>query len=148
MATVYLRRQRRSDHGTEGVLIAPCFGFTSGAPLYVIELPWRGNASNISCIPDGTYLCRIRESKRFGRTYHVLDVAGRSFILMHAGNWAGDRSKGLLSNSHGCILLGLKRGVARGQRAVLNSRTAVRRFVEAAGGEEFQLVIGGFADAA
>jgi len=145
MLTAQLIRQRTGDQGTEGQLKIPALGLA----LFTMELPWRGNASNLSCIPDGTYPCRIRQSQRFGRTYHVMEVAGRSYILMHAGNWAGDSTKGLRTNSHGCILLGLARGVAQGQRAVLSSRPAVRRLVDALGGQEFQLIVsGGFANVA
>ena len=134
---VELRRERMSDHGTEGLLIAPGFS------CYTLELPWRENISNISCIPIGDYKCELRRSPRMGLTYWIKKVPKREFILIHSGNFAGDVEKGWKSHVNGCILLGLQMGVIQGQRAILNSKIAVRRFMETMGGEKFTLRISG-----
>lgn len=63
---------------------------------YSIELPWRDNARNISCIPEGSYRLSKRYSKRFGWHILVRDVPGRSNILIHPANDA-------LRELQGCI---------------------------------------------
>lgn len=110
--------------------------------LRSLELPWRDNARNISCIPAGTYRCTWHKSPRFGWTYWVRNVPDRSGILFHAGNWAGDTSHGYRTHSWGCILLGRRRGMLKGQQAVLASRLAVRDFYDACErAPEIELVI-------
>lgn len=66
--------------------------------LFTLELPWSGNATGESCIPEGGYECGPHVSQKFGRTYEVLNVPGRSEILFHPGN--------TIKDTHGCILLG------------------------------------------
>lgn len=55
-------------------------------------------------IPLGQYVIEIRYSPRFSRPLpHLLDVPGRSDILIHSGNWPRD--------TEGCILVGLQKGL-------------------------------------
>lgn len=65
-----------------------------------LELPWLDNRRNISCIPEGEYTVtrRAAHEKRKYTHFHVRDVPGRSYILLHTGNF----------NFHvqGCILPG------------------------------------------
>ena len=122
MKTVYLLRTRTSDQGTEGTLI------TDGFMCKTLELPWRENRQSISCIPSGEYNVVIRKSPKYGSTYWVTKVPNRSYILIHAGNWAGDTKKGFKTHVNGCILLGKKHGFLSDQRAILNSRVTVRKF--------------------
>jgi len=61
----------------------------------------------------------------------VHDVPGRSSILIHPGNLAGDAEVGLDTHTQGCILVGERFGLfanSRGlmQRAVVVSRPAAR----------------------
>ncbi len=98
----------------------PEFCFSS----FTLELPWRDNRQNVSCIPAGTYPLVWHESKKH-KAFHVKDVPGRSGILIHSGNLAGDTDKGFKTDSEGCILLGVNRGILYGQRAVLHSRATV-----------------------
>jgi hypothetical protein len=135
MNHVYLFRLRRHDQGTEGQLL------TWGFNCYTLELPWRQNQRNISSIPAGDYDCIIRRSPRFGLTYWVLKVPGRTYILIHGGNWAGDKTKGFKTHVAGCILLGKKLGYLQGQRAILNSRVAVRAFMNHMENKQFKLHI-------
>ncbi len=132
---VNLCRLRRGDQGNEGMLFFEDFNCRT------LELPWRENQKNISCIPPGEYECKIRISPKYGSIFWVTKVKGRTYILIHAGNWAGDKSKGYRSNVNGCILLGAKKGLLLGQWAVLNSRITIRRFMDRIGQEPFTLRI-------
>jgi hypothetical protein len=120
--TVYLLRTSTSDQGTEGMIITDDF------ICKTLELPWRKNKRSISCIPSGKYKVVIRQSPKYGSVYWVQDVPNRTWILIHSGNWAGDVKKGFKSHVNGCILLGKKHGWLAEQRAILNSRVAVRGF--------------------
>lgn len=104
-----------------------------------LELEYMDNASNISCIPvspEGGYLCKLVNSPRFGLTYEVTGVEGRSHILFHSGNTEKD--------THGCILVGLISNGRAGHYAMLySSRIAHERFMaHLQGVDEFHLVIG------
>lgn len=134
-----LIRFRESDHGSLGVLSA----FVSGGAFQckTIELPWKDNKPNISCIPDGVYRCVPFLSRTFGKVYLVTDVDGRTWILTHNGNWAGDISKGLRSNSNGCIIIGARHALIYGQMAVALSRVTLRRFLDFMKDEEFDLMV-------
>jgi len=139
MKNVYLLRFRTSDHGTEGALITE-----SGFNCKTLELPWRDNQRSISCIPSGNYICKLRYSPRFKNTYWVTKVPGRSYILIHSGNYAGRKDKGLKTSVEGCLLLGAKFGWLGEQKAILNSRITIRAFMNHMAGQEFSLnVIGG-----
>lgn len=69
-----------------------------------MELPWRGNETNISCIPEGDYVCaRVKNRTTMGgklipETFEVKNVLGRSGILFHIGNTVKDL--------RGCIAIG------------------------------------------
>ena len=132
---VEIFRLRRSDQGTEGMLVSGDF------KCKTLELPWRENQQQVSCIPPAIYDVDIRISNKYGRIYWVRKVPNRTYILIHSGNYAGDKSKGLKSHVMGCILLGKKSGRLGGQIAVLNSRVAVRNFMEELEYEPFKLRI-------
>lgn len=67
-----------------------------------LEEEWQNNARNISCIPEGSYICK-RITRPSGQvTFQVMDVPGRSAILFHPGNTEED--------TQGCILTGLQFG--------------------------------------
>lgn len=130
-----LVRDPSEDTGTFGILKIGMFS------CYSLELPWRNNAQEISCIPPGKYKCRMINSPKFGYVYEVCEVPNRTHILFHSGNTAGDVSLGLKSDSNGCILVGNAIGDIDGQRALLNSKDALKRFMSEAGGEFFLLSI-------
>jgi len=141
MTKVTLTREPSTDAGTFGVLTLTVDG--KEHVFQSLELPWRGNQRNVSCIPPGKYLCAFGPCglKSIGNAYRLSDVPGRDGILIHRGNWAGDKSMGLKSDVHGCILLGMIRGKANDQPAVLQSRTAVGRFEGLLNRQPFQLQI-------
>ena len=79
------------DGGTNGSL------FVNGNFLcFTIELPWKNNRRNISCIPEGDYQLKTRFSKRFQHHLIVENVKNRSYILFHPANDA-------LRDLQGCI---------------------------------------------
>lgn len=140
MKTATLQREPSSDQGTYGVLR---FGEQQ---VYTIELPWRGNLPKVSCIPPGSYRCEIAISPHFGRVYEIKDVPGRSHVLIHSANLAGDSSLGWTTELQGCIAVGERRGrmlnaAGQSQRAVLVSRPALRRFMLGMAGEPFTLEV-------
>jgi hypothetical protein len=61
-----------------------------------IERPWKDNARQVSCIPEGRYELGRRYTERWGWHCRVLEVPGRDGILIHAFNFA-------LTESRGCI---------------------------------------------
>lgn len=130
-----LCRMKRGDQGTRGML------FFQGFACQTLELPWRDNKRNISCIPSGDYDVNIRLSPKYGEIYHIQKVPNRSYILIHSGNFAGDVEKGFRTHVNGCILLGQKRGIFRDQWAVLNSRITIKRFMSQMAKEPFKLKI-------
>lgn len=66
--------------------------------LFTLENPWRDNRKWASCIPKGRYVCKRKNSPRFGETFEVMNVPGRTHIVFHWGNWERD--------TLGCILVG------------------------------------------
>ena len=131
-----LTRLESSAEGTFGRFVAGGLGLVSG------ELPWRENASSISCIPTGTYRCIFTPSARFGRNLYLVDsVPSRAGIRFHPANLAGDSSKGFRCQLNGCIALGEKLGWIDGQKAVLLSAPAIRRFEDFFAGRTFTLEI-------
>jgi len=101
--------------GTFGVL------FDGDIPFCLtLEREWRNNEKNISCIPRGKYVCKRIESPKFGDTFEVLDVPGRSHILFHKGNIEDD--------SHGCILIGEQYHEYKGKISIKASREGFAEF--------------------
>ena len=100
-----------SDY-TQGILTVNDLVF------FTLELPWRDNQRNISCIPPGEYPIRVFKHSRWGNVVEIMDVPNRSGILIHPGNYVGD--------TEGCVLPGLTAGRA----VVFNSRVALAQIVE------------------
>lgn len=135
---VILYRHQSTDQGTLGFLSIPARRFLRP----VMELPWRDNTPNMSSIPSGRYPCRRRVSPRFGETFLVERVPGRSHVLFHSGNFAGASDRGYRTHSHGCLLIGTYPGALLGQKAVLASKFAISDFMhEMAGVDRFELTI-------
>lgn len=130
MRTVYLARHTYADSCTRGVLIC------DNVFIHTLELPWRDNKPNISCIPNGEYFCQFMarsSSGKYKNVYHVQDVDGRTAILIHNGNTP--------DHTRGCILVGMSMGILAGKQAVLNSRTALTKFVNSMNQENFILKV-------
>lgn len=133
---VVLERQESGDQGTFGRLFAGPLSFFTG------ELPWRNNASNVSCIPPGRYDCRWTFSPRFRRNmYILLDTHPRAGIRKHSANLMGDKAMGYRAQLNGCIALGERLGWLDGQKALLVSAPAMRKFESYMAGKPFTLEI-------
>lgn len=65
---------------------------------YMLELPDNSNERRISRINPGEYTCVKRFSEKYSNHFHILDVEGRDYILIHHGNY--------YTNTKGCILPG------------------------------------------
>lgn len=143
MLQATLTRETTGDTGTFGRLDL----YRDGVKVFecqTAELPWRDNRRNVSCIKPGRYICEMRGSS-FGRVYELKRVEGRSNVLIHYGNWAGDESLGYVSDVEGCILVGQVRtdieyrdeetGRSGIQLGVTSSRKTLNRFHLATLGE-------------
>jgi len=108
----------------------------AGAVFYIIERPWLDNRANVSCIPPGTYRLTFlprSASGKYRRVYWVRNVPNRVGCLIHNGNKA--------SQSRGCLIIGMRCGWLGGDRAVLNSRSALDRLGDLTGGADITLTI-------
>lgn len=129
---VLLARYAQTSRYVRGAL------FAVGKTFYTLERPWLNNAANVSCIPVGEYdavFLPRSGSGKYRNVYHVLHVIERSGILMHNGN--------LVRHSKGCILIGARPGKLGGEPAILNSRTALKQFVDSMQHQPFKLTIVG-----
>lgn len=140
MKRAVLTRGPSSDEGTFGRLE---FG---AHKICSIELPWRDNQPRKSSIPIGVYRCELVNSPKFGRVYGVLEVQGRSNILIHAANFGGNVELGFQSDLLGCIAPVMSIGMVqtkagKAQKGGLRSRDALELFMSWAGGEPIELEI-------
>jgi hypothetical protein len=126
MDMIQLNRVAMTDDGTFGVLLQ------NGKPFALtLERQWLDNKRNVSCIPAGKYMavrCNksveygYRDSPKFGDTFVVESVPGRSKILFHKGNIDDD--------SHGCILVGEQFGKLGRSTAILSSKDGFNEFLK------------------
>jgi hypothetical protein len=127
MTRVKLIRVEKDHNLTRGVLLVD-----GKYQAVTLELPYRDNQRDISCIPVGTYNCQRVQSPRFGNTFEVTEVPGRSHILFHAGNYPRD--------TRGCILLGTS--MYADLASISQSRSAMGGFLVAMQNiDEFELEI-------
>jgi len=124
MKQVKIFRVEDGAQGTFGVLT-----IDDRAICVTLERPWLNNAKGLSCIPLGSYHCSRYRSKKFGNTFVVEDVLGRSGILFHSGNRATD--------SKGCIILARKfHTFSPNDRGVMESKEAMASFLDEMKGEK------------
>lgn len=93
-----LFRQNYSEKQITGTLLVQDEAGDVQFQCKTLELPWKENKRNISCIPEGVYTVGKRFSQKYGWHFHVKDVPGRSYILIHPGNYH--------FQIRGCILVG------------------------------------------
>ncbi|MDR0676935.1 MAG: DUF5675 family protein [Elusimicrobiota bacterium] len=99
---------------------------------YTLELPYINNERDISCIKEDYYVVKKHNSPKFGEclkifqsfemydVYELGEVAGRSEILIHSGNYARD--------TKGCILVG---DIIYTQNEVIgNSKKTLKKLLE------------------
>jgi hypothetical protein len=128
MKEVKLCRILDNEYGTFGVLI-----YENNPICLTLEDKWVDNETNISCIPQDEYVCKIVDSPHFGHVYEVKDVPDRTHILIHKGNTHED--------TRGCILPGSKFGELNGVLGVLDSTAAFNKFMDLMDDEDFRLDI-------
>lgn len=89
-----LKRIAETDKATYGVLLH------KGSPFCLtLELPWKENRKNESCIPKGRYAVTLRYSPSFKYITPILHgVPDREYVLIHKGNEP--------AHTKGCILVG------------------------------------------
>ena len=102
---------------------------------HTLELSWKDNKQNESCIPTGTYLIKRRFSEKHKTHWHIQDVPGRDMILIHSGNFN--------SQIQGCVLVGM--GLADingdGYLDVTESKAALENIFEYLPDEQYELII-------
>jgi hypothetical protein len=126
---ITLRRVARGGEGTFGVLMEDDIPFA-----LTCERPWLNNRPSVSSVPPGRYRCHRITSPRFGETFELRDVPGRTHILFHVGNTSRE--------TEGCILVGRSFGTLGGRAAVLSSALAFGDLMERLRGrDEFTLSI-------
>lgn len=99
LITAILKRTKSNTKQTLGQLDV----FSGEQVLFTcktLELPWKDNQKNISCIPEGKYKVIKRENERFNKHFLFQDVPNRDYICLYAGNY--------ISQTHGGILAGLE----------------------------------------
>jgi hypothetical protein len=95
----------------------------NGVRYYTVERPWLDNAPSVSCIPQGTYICKNRKFHRGGYdAIEITNVPGRSHILFHKAN--------LPMELAGCVAPTSTLGVYKKQWAGLNSSHAFRMLMK------------------
>ncbi len=103
------RNSSNTQYGTFGTLLNDTKHI-----CYTLELPWRFNQNNISCIPAGIYkVIPTKEGKFTYLHYIVQDVPNRENVEMHRGN--------TILDTEGCILV----GTDYSDQGIWNSREAL-----------------------
>lgn len=130
MKLFYIRRLPQLPGGVPGILYEGEMPFA-----LTLERKWANNKPGESCIPIGEYTPERVQSPKFGNTFEVKPVLGRTTILLHKGNIDDD--------SHGCILVGEMFTVApNGDIAIGASGDGFKEFLDRLKGEtSFRLVI-------
>ncbi|MCZ2443114.1 MAG: DUF5675 family protein [Flavobacteriales bacterium] len=126
--TAQIERLSMSDKQSLGILTA----VNMDNQIFVcktLELAWKWNKPNISCIPAGVYECKYTRSNRLSQlkgtdfyTYEVLGVKDRAGIRIHSANY--------FFQLLGCIALGAahKDLNADGQLDVIHSGKTIKDF--------------------
>ena len=112
---ITLQRLLMNEKGTLGIMMI------NDKPLFpTLELPWKNNQRDISCIPAGVYKAVYIFSEKFQKNLFVLQgVPGRDLIEIHIGN--------SVINTHGCILIGMEFSLS--EFAIVNSQLAFDNFM-------------------
>ena len=127
MKIVSLHRIFYNEEVTLGILS------TGIIPIYTtLELPYKNNLINVSCVPEGAYVCESG-AIRGKPCYYLKDVPGRTSIAIHVGNTVDD--------TRGCILIGSCFGKFYGDFTVIESKKSMERFLKELGEEPFVLNI-------
>jgi hypothetical protein len=149
MDRLVIERLRDSATEAQGILGTAELYHPAGIELwsgFSIELPWRDNVHEISCVPEGIYVAEVVFVQKFNMNLYLLkNVPNRTSCLIHVANWAGDVSKGFRSDVEGCTGLGEGHGMLTPpghsvpQLAVTGSGPAIEAFMKAANGAPIEV---------
>jgi len=116
---IEITRLEQTGKGTIGTLLID--GVATG--LWTLELPWKDNEKNVSCIPTGTYQLVLEYSNKYKKDlFELKSVPNRTEIKVHVGNY--------LSDIKGCILVGSDIDFLEdGNRVVWKSSKAFDKFM-------------------
>ncbi len=92
---------------------------------FTLELPWKDNEKNISCIPSASAYTGVKWfSPKNGDCFYIPNVMNRTHIQIHSGNYT--------SQIEGCILVGdsIKFLNDDGIPDVTNSRKTLNKLLE------------------
>lgn len=124
MTEARIVRVTRNSECTAGVFV-----WRERAIAVTLELPWRENKRQWSCIPEGVYKCikvkgrTLLSGEKLDETYEITNVPDRDGILFHIGNAPKD--------TKGCVLIAQNFGVVRDeQQMILNSRTGFAEWLK------------------
>ena len=120
MTAFALHRLEQTDFATYGQILDD----EQNVVCVTLELPWRDNHEDTSCVPGGTYVAHRRPANETRHGYDVFELTGvpsRKHVQLHIGNLPHD--------SLGCILLGSNLGTVNGQPGITGSAAAFRRFM-------------------
>jgi hypothetical protein len=90
------------EQGTNGVL-----SYQGKVICACIELPWRNNKREISCIPEGRYRIVKRQHHVHGEQLLLPHVPKREGILIHPANFALRELKGCIAPVTRCSGAGI-----------------------------------------
>lgn len=124
MNSLSLIRDIPGDRQTKGRLFVLDNTGKTLFECFTLELPWRENQRNVSCIPAGRYPVIPRFSERFKHHLHLLNVPGRDLILIHEANF--------VDQLRGCIAVGDRRMDLNGDglKDISNSVRTKNRLLE------------------
>ena len=131
MNIIHLQRIWENDKQTGGVgTIRDEKTFKALMEFRTLELSWVDDNEDgisdrmVSRIPAGGYEMVQRYSEKYKRHLHIKNVPGRSFILIHPGNYHW--------HTKGCILVGSDFSDinADGFLDVINSKQTMKRILE------------------
>ncbi len=127
-----------TDAETFGTLIAAKNGMTFTCKT--LELPWKDNQHNISCIPEGSYKATYTfRPTKLKSNYLLQNVPGRSGVFIHLGNYASAKK----TDVQGCILLGEGYSDINNDHIldIHTSTLTVKAFEKFMAGEPFTLIV-------
>ena len=118
-----IRLEENDQFGTFGIL-----KINKQVFCVTLEPSDKLNAPSVSSIPAQQYHCERIISPKYGETYEVMKVPGRTNVLFHSGNVMGD--------TQGCILLAQHFGKLNYNRAILNSGITFKKFINTLNGKD------------
>lgn len=129
MKVLTLKRIAENKDTTFGVLLE------GDEPICnTVELPWRGNVHDASCIPLGEYICKFPHPHSGYDTWEITGVPDRAGILIHKGNTS--------AQIRGCVLVGQSFDFVIDRRGVANSAEAFAKLLRwLHDDKEFKLVV-------